>query len=101
MKIAEHLLKILITFPELSSFWKEDPVTVRPKNHSQEIRTHAVVKMNCSVPLYFKALVPITPIVSKMACGFRSDTESAKRICFFTGSASLLLPVTGLERQIV
>lgn len=101
IKTAEHLLNSRINFPEPSSFLNEAPVNVRPKNHSQEMNTQATVNIICSVPLYFNALVPITPIVSKIACGFRSDTESAKRICFFIGNASLFTVFAGFERQML
>src|SRR5690606_22220508 len=61
----------------------DDPTNANPKNHTHETSIHAAPKYNCSTPTYFIELVPITPIVSRSACGFKSDTESANSTCFF------------------
>lgn len=83
IKTAEHLLKIVISLPVPSSFFIVAPATVKPKNQHQDTTIQAVVNNNCSVPTYFSALVPITPTVSKIACGFNKETDIAKTICFF------------------
>ena len=46
------------------------------------------VKVNIifAIPLYFKALVPITIIISIIACGFNIDTI-ANKICFLAEKA--------------
>lgn len=101
IKIAEHLLNTFISLPERSSFFNDAPARVRPKNQSQEISIQAAVKFICADPVYFSALVPITPIVSKIAWGFNKETDRANKICFFIGSASLFSVLVESDFQIV
>ena len=77
-----------------------DPANMRPKNQSHETTIHDVVNNTRSKPLYFNALVPMTPTISKMACGLSKDTDSANKICFFIGKAFASSVSVGVERQI-
>lgn len=78
---AEHLLNMFIKPPVPSSFFMTVPASVNPKNQIQDTVIHVIVKITCSVPTYFNALVPITPTISKRACGFNKETDKAKMIC--------------------
>ena len=59
------------------------PAIASEKNHIQDTAIQDNVKIHFSNPEYTKELVPITPIVSKIACGFNRETDAAKKICFF------------------
>ena len=74
---------------------------MRPKNQIHDTIIQLAVNNTNAKPLYFNALVPITPTISKSACGFNKDTEQANKICFFAGIASPSFTLDGTERQIV
>ena len=82
MIILDTLFKMMINLPDLSNIPTCLPPIASPKNQNQEIKIVAAVNPTFSYPEYSDALVPITPTVSIMACGFSNDTDSAKLICF-------------------
>lgn len=87
MMILDTLFNIMINLPDLSNIPTCLPAIARPKNQNQEIKIVATVNPTFSYPEYSDALVPITPIVSIMACGFSNETDSAKLICFLADIA--------------
>lgn len=50
--------------------------------HNHETLIQAIVNAILLLPLYNAALLPITPIVSKIACGLSNETDKAKLTCF-------------------
>src|SRR3954449_3110651 len=78
--MADTLFNIRINFPDGSSLPSNLPANAKLKNQIQETRIQEIIKIIFAVPLKDNELVPITPIVSIMACGFNNDTEAANAI---------------------
>ena len=76
------LLIIVNNFPVLSI----DPI-IFPKIASKRTITmktliQTIVNAILLLPLYNAALLPITPIVSKIACGLSNETDKSKTYLF-------------------
>jgi hypothetical protein len=82
MIIAEILFNIPRNLPDVSTFFSNRPARHSPWNQHHDTKMHVAVKIILSVPEYTSELEPITPIVSRIACGFSNDTDRANTICF-------------------
>jgi len=80
MITAESLLIDFIQSPDLSSLCTKCPETERLKNQIHDANIHAKLYTHLSVPVKCKEFVPITPMLSIIACGFNIDTEAANKI---------------------
>src|SRR5699024_1878433 len=80
--MAEILFNTMMYLPVLSTCPTNLPAIAKNINQIHEIVTVATVNNTLSEPSYNAALVPITPIVSIIACGFNNDTDIANPICF-------------------
>jgi hypothetical protein len=80
---ADILLRINKKFPDLSIFPMILPTSESPINQIHETIIHVTVNIIFSSPWYCNELVPITPTVSMIACGFNKETDAANNTCFF------------------
>ena len=85
---ADILLIASMTLPERSRRPAVLPAAAKLANQIQDTTKQEPANTSFSIPAYASELVPITPIVSKIACGFSSDTEAAKAICFLAVNVS-------------
>lgn len=76
----ENLFNTVIVFPVESNPFRNFPAKAKLINQIQETIIVAKVKAHFSLPMYCIEFVPITPIVSKIACGFSNETDAAKII---------------------
>lgn len=83
MIMAEILFRTSKKLPDLSIFPMNLPSRESPINQIHETQIHVTAKIIFSSPWYLNELVPITPTVSRIACGFSKDTEAANNTCFF------------------
>ncbi len=77
-----------------------EPASMSAKNQTHDTMMQLAVNNTSSEPLYCKELVPMTPIISTNADGFKKDTEQANKICFLIGKAVPSISPLGAERQI-
>lgn len=75
--MLDILLIIVNNFPVLSIDPTIFPKIASKKNHNHETLIQAIVNAILLLPLYNAALLPITPIVSKIACGLSNETDKA------------------------
>ena len=82
MMRPENLFNNTIVFPVESILFRNFPAKAKLINQIHETIIVASVKAHFSFPMYWIEFVPITPIVSKIACGFNNETDAAKGFAF-------------------